>query len=212
MQDRIPSDSSVGATNLLQLSATPGCTEEEIKAAYRGLAQQLHPDHGGDAERFRRLQQDYEVALERLKQPLKKPVVVTPYVPQAPVKRRVRRRPFRRAMIVLIILSLVSLVLPADGRKLLFALLPAVLGMVFVPVLLTAWKPHLSGLLCLVTTPVWIVIAVALALNDRFGNAILSPETAEFGDYLLLSIFAVAISLGLSILLGTLFSFSNNRE
>ncbi|MCP4191518.1 MAG: J domain-containing protein [Planctomycetaceae bacterium] len=190
----------------------PGCTEESIKAAYRLLAQQLHPDHGGDAERFRQLQQDYEVALKRFKQPLKRPVVVPPYVPQAPLQRRVRRRPFRRAMIVTMVLGLVALVLPVDGRRLLLALMPAVVGMVFIPILLASWKPHLSGLLCLVTLPVWIVIALALFGNDRFGKAVISPESAEFGDYLLLSIFAAAISLGLSILLGALFSFSNHRE
>jgi hypothetical protein len=38
-------------------------TADEIRAAYRHLAIQVHPDHGGDAEDFMRLQEDFEHAL-----------------------------------------------------------------------------------------------------------------------------------------------------
>jgi curved DNA-binding protein CbpA len=37
------------------------CSEEDIKRQYRSLAQQHHPDKGGDEERFKRIKLAYEV-------------------------------------------------------------------------------------------------------------------------------------------------------
>lgn len=39
-------------------------TPEEVKAAYKTLATQQHPDKGGDPETFQLLQKAYEVALK----------------------------------------------------------------------------------------------------------------------------------------------------
>jgi DnaJ-class molecular chaperone len=36
------------------------CTETEFKAAYKKKAQELHPDHGGDPEKFKLVQAAYE--------------------------------------------------------------------------------------------------------------------------------------------------------
>lgn len=44
------------------------CTQVDVKRAYRQLAEQLHPDRGGDRQRFHRLRQDCEQALEFLEQ------------------------------------------------------------------------------------------------------------------------------------------------
>ncbi len=44
-----------------------GCDHEAVNTAYRSLAQKFHPDHGGDAEDFKRLQVAYEQALAALK-------------------------------------------------------------------------------------------------------------------------------------------------
>lgn len=44
-----------------ELELTPNCTFEEIKQQYRTLASKHHPDHGGDAERFKRIKFAYEV-------------------------------------------------------------------------------------------------------------------------------------------------------
>jgi len=42
------------------------CSEVDVKRAYRRLAEQLHPDRGGDAKRFLKLQQDFHAAMEFL--------------------------------------------------------------------------------------------------------------------------------------------------
>ena len=44
------------------LGLSPGASESEIKAAYRRLAREFHPDSGtpGDVERFREVQEAYE--------------------------------------------------------------------------------------------------------------------------------------------------------
>jgi curved DNA-binding protein CbpA len=48
--------------NLYQeLELAPGCTQEQIKQQYRVLAHLHHPDRGGDAEKFKRINLAYEV-------------------------------------------------------------------------------------------------------------------------------------------------------
>lgn len=42
-------------------------TAEELKAAYRKLAKALHPDNGGDIEKFKAMKDAYEKAWESLK-------------------------------------------------------------------------------------------------------------------------------------------------
>jgi len=55
MQDRPPC--------LVALDLRPPCTKEEVLAAYRQRVKSLHPDRGGDLNKFLRLQQHFEQAL-----------------------------------------------------------------------------------------------------------------------------------------------------
>jgi hypothetical protein len=51
------------------LGVSPGATDAELKAAYRKKAMEAHPDHGGDAETFRRVVAAYAEARRRLRKP-----------------------------------------------------------------------------------------------------------------------------------------------
>src|SRR5207247_8118995 len=44
------------------LGLTAGCTEDDIRAAYRRLAMKHHPDRGGDEKAFVKIQAAYEQA------------------------------------------------------------------------------------------------------------------------------------------------------
>lgn len=45
-----------------ELGLRQGATPEEIKSAYRARVKQVHPDHGGDEEEFRRVREAYTLA------------------------------------------------------------------------------------------------------------------------------------------------------
>ena len=49
---------------LRALGLTVPCTEKEVKEAYRRLAKEMHPDRGGDIARFRKLNHQFEKALQ----------------------------------------------------------------------------------------------------------------------------------------------------
>ncbi|NUP09126.1 MAG: J domain-containing protein [Polyangiaceae bacterium] len=49
------------------LGVPSSATLDEIKRAYRKRALETHPDHGGEADVFRRVQRAYEQALVRTK-------------------------------------------------------------------------------------------------------------------------------------------------
>lgn len=51
------------------LGVSSNATEADLKAAYRKKAMEAHPDHGGDAETFRRVVAAYAEARKRIKMP-----------------------------------------------------------------------------------------------------------------------------------------------
>ena len=48
---------------LRALGLTTPCTQEEVKRAYRRLAERLHPDRGGDKRRFLLIHRHFEKAI-----------------------------------------------------------------------------------------------------------------------------------------------------
>lgn len=51
-------------SDLRALGLRAPCTEEDIKRAYRRLAEKLHPDRGGDTRRFLLLQEHFEKSID----------------------------------------------------------------------------------------------------------------------------------------------------
>ncbi|MDS0281564.1 J domain-containing protein [Haloarcula onubensis] len=45
-----------------ELGLRQGATPEEVKSAYRARVKQVHPDHGGDEEEFKRVREAYTLA------------------------------------------------------------------------------------------------------------------------------------------------------
>lgn len=43
------------------MGLNPSASEQDIKVAYRNMAKKMHPDKGGDTERFKQLQEAYEI-------------------------------------------------------------------------------------------------------------------------------------------------------
>lgn len=193
-----------------KLASRPDCTEEELKAAYRQLAQQLHPDHGGDAERFQSLQGEYEAALKRIREPTRR-IVNTDYVPRSPVRRRRPRKFVQRAAIASIILVAFAIVLPRELRLGLLALLPALVVFLIVPLVMASMKPHISGIIFLVLSPVLMVTIVGIGLSEPVRAILGADGAARDQNYVLLAIVFTAISLFASTLLGMLFSVSSQH-
>lgn len=52
------------------LGLADDATEDAVKAAWRELRTQHHPDHGGDADEFHRLRLAYEDALRQAQAPI----------------------------------------------------------------------------------------------------------------------------------------------
>lgn len=75
------------------LGVAPSATLAELSAARRRLAQQLHPDHGGDAAAMQELNAAYEEAVRRMAAPVASPSVDEPPPSEAPAgsARRGRR-------------------------------------------------------------------------------------------------------------------------
>ena len=56
---------------LRYLDLPSSCTEKDVQLAYRRMAKECHPDHGGNVARFRELRKNYEAALRFVqKQPV----------------------------------------------------------------------------------------------------------------------------------------------
>ena len=52
---------------LKALGLTLPCTQQEVKIAYRKLAEETHPDRGGDRKKFLQLQRHFETAMQFIK-------------------------------------------------------------------------------------------------------------------------------------------------
>ena len=64
------------------LGVAPSASLAELAAARRRMAQQLHPDHGGDASAMQELNAAYEEAARRVAAPVAAPPVAAPPTPE----------------------------------------------------------------------------------------------------------------------------------
>jgi hypothetical protein len=53
-------------TAFAELELTPEASADEVKSAYRAKIKEAHPDHGGDREEFKRLQDAYATARDHV--------------------------------------------------------------------------------------------------------------------------------------------------
>jgi len=65
------SDHAVSTTGrpdfMVALGLLPPYTTDDVRMAYRELAKEAHPDHGGSVDEFKKLQEAYDRALEYMK-------------------------------------------------------------------------------------------------------------------------------------------------
>lgn len=55
--------------SLAALGLGANAKEDDVRAAYRRLRSERHPDKGGDADAFHRLQAEYDEAMVEVRQP-----------------------------------------------------------------------------------------------------------------------------------------------
>lgn len=193
------------------LASRPDCTEDDLKTAYRRMAQNLHPDHGGDVERFQALQREYEASLERLKEPARR-IVASGYPIRPPQRQKPRRRLFVRAFCIVIALVLFTLFLPREARLVVLSLLPALLVFLIVPLLMATLKSHVSVFVFVVSSPILLATIAGILFNDAFLNTfVVADNVGRVQDYFLLSFLITLMALFASTLVGMFFSFSSQR-
>ncbi|PSQ14377.1 hypothetical protein BRD02_09595 [Halobacteriales archaeon QS_8_69_73] len=63
--DRLEGRTDVAEAAFDVLGLSPGADEAAVRRAYRRRVKEVHPDHGGDEEEFRRVQEAYDTARRR---------------------------------------------------------------------------------------------------------------------------------------------------
>jgi len=196
---------------LRALASHPNCTEDDLKNAYRRMAQNLHPDHGGDTERFQTLQREYEASLERLKEPARR-IVSSGYPIRPPQRRRPRRRLVVRAFCIVSVLVVFALLLPREARMAVLSLVPALLVFLIVPLFMATLKSQVSVFIFVVSSPVLLATMAGILSSDAFFNAFMvAGNDVRDQDYVLLSFLATLMALLASTLVGMFFSISSQR-
>lgn len=206
------------------------CTREDAKRAYRDLAQQLHPDRGGDGGQFRHLRTHYERALQHIEQ--RETQAAARARAEAPPNRVVRRRrrqsapPVSRVrprglrlyyLFFLLGPWLLALLVPLSPTWHIALVLPGIFWIIIgvIPWWLGRWRPPISGFLA--TSMVAILASMAFSTAVGGGPRFLQQtlrvvrgETECTGDdILVLGGIAAYVLMTCASILGWIFSITS---
>ena len=124
------------------------CTEKDVQLAYRRMAKECHPDHGGNVARFRELRKNYEAAIRFAQTP--PDALVRPNNSRLDPFRFAAQgyRPNKRAAFVVGCLLAISLTVAIFfGKGLLaFASFCSVLTILLGPISASAFRPIYTGI------------------------------------------------------------------
>lgn len=197
-------------SQLTKLSRKPGCTVEEIKAAYLRFAEQLHPDRGGNAEQFRRLQKEYEAAQTRLERGYVVPAGSKPFVPWPVEPRFLTDMHVIGGLGVLLVLVLIGCLLPPGGLVAFGSLIISALILVLLPMILASSGSRVVALILVVVIPLSLASVVVLSQSDAVTR--MSEGRDELGDMVVASLVMPAISTLLASMVGLLFWWAGDRN
>ena len=192
------------------------CQIEQLHAAYHRLAQEMHPDAGGDAKQFKKLQANYSRATQFVKKRAKLGNVKPHNFQLSPFLnfREERAKFWKRFAIGSGITSLGLLVawsLGFGGLATLVCFFAAVI--IVLPVLLSSLRPMAVGIIFLTMLTIFLVLAASTADNDDLLQWVSNPKKKIARNHLIMICIQVglfATTLGCGI--GWLISFANHDD
>lgn len=195
---------------LIKLSRKPGCTADEIKAAYLRFAKQLHPDHGGNAERFQRLQRAYETSLARIKHGCHLSTGSKRFVPWPVESGGLGRQHIAGGGFVVVILALIGWHLQPTASVPLASLMAAIAILVLLPIIMASSGARVIALILVIVIPVSLAFVVVLSQSEAATR--LSEGRGELGDIVVATLVLPATATLLASIVGLLFWLAGDRN
>lgn len=192
---------------LIELSRKPGCAPDDLKAAYLRFAKQLHPDHGGNAKQFQRLEKEYRAALVRLKHGYNFSTGSKRFVPWPVEPTALSHKQIAGGLCVLVILALIGFKVHPAAAIPLASGLGAVAILVLLPMIMASSKSQVVALTLIVVIPISLAFLVGAFQGKRF-----SEGDGDFRDTAIASLMLPAAATLLASIVGLLFWLAGDRN